>query len=347
MSVVTELSALVGYITAAYGKVGDKGGTIPANKNMANLAGAIDTITGGGGVGIPRDVDANGKMIFPAGTWELPSTVTDVDAYAMRYAQYNNTGLTSVDLSSLEDVSGNYALASAFQGCTGLTSIDLSGLMQLTGDYALSYAFNSCTGITSADLSSLQTVTGQYGLQRTFAGCTSLTSVSLSSLTTAGVYALSYTFFECTGLTSLSLPELTTITGNSALGYIISGCTSLTSFSVPKLESITAQYGARYMLGSTSAVPLTSVTFTALTDIGVNNALSNLMGSGGITGIDIYFPALTTSSFGHSNSQFQNMLYNSSNNTVHFPAAVQSTIGSWATITSGMGGTNTTVLYDL
>lgn len=49
MSIASELSALNGYILGAYDEVNDKGGTIPANKNMANLASAIASISGGGG----------------------------------------------------------------------------------------------------------------------------------------------------------------------------------------------------------------------------------------------------------------------------------------------------------
>jgi hypothetical protein len=33
--------------------------------------------------------------------------------------------------------------------------------------------------------------------------------------------------------------------------------------------------------------------------------------------------------------------------TVHFPSNLQSVIGSWADVTEGFGGTNTTVLFDL
>ena len=49
MSIASELSALNGYILGAYDEVSDKGGTVPANKNMANLASAIASISGGGG----------------------------------------------------------------------------------------------------------------------------------------------------------------------------------------------------------------------------------------------------------------------------------------------------------
>ena len=49
MSIASELSALNGYILGAYGEISTKGGTVPANKNMANLASAIASIESGGG----------------------------------------------------------------------------------------------------------------------------------------------------------------------------------------------------------------------------------------------------------------------------------------------------------
>ena len=50
MSIASELSALNGYILGAYDEINNKGGTVPTNKNMANLASAIGSIeTGGGG----------------------------------------------------------------------------------------------------------------------------------------------------------------------------------------------------------------------------------------------------------------------------------------------------------
>lgn len=52
MSIASELSALNGYILGAYDEINDKGGTVPTNKNMANLASAIASISGGGGGGV-------------------------------------------------------------------------------------------------------------------------------------------------------------------------------------------------------------------------------------------------------------------------------------------------------
>lgn len=56
MSIASELNALNGYILGAYDEINAKGGTVPTNKNMANLASAIESISGGGG----GDVDISG-----------------------------------------------------------------------------------------------------------------------------------------------------------------------------------------------------------------------------------------------------------------------------------------------
>lgn len=55
MSIASELNALNGHIISAYDEIDTMGGTIPQNKNMANLASAISSIPtgGGGGGGVP------------------------------------------------------------------------------------------------------------------------------------------------------------------------------------------------------------------------------------------------------------------------------------------------------
>ena len=268
MSIASELTALNGYILGAYDEIDTKGGTVPANKNMANLASAIGSISSGSSTtvtplsvtengtytaptgtayspvtvnvsgsesaGIPREVSSAGMYRMPSDnfTFSLPANATSIGSYALYYAFYNCTGLTSVDLSSLTTVPGSYALANAFYNCTGLTSVGLSSLTRVTGSYGLYCAFYGCTGLTSVDLSSLTTVSGSNALANAFYGCTGLTSVDLSSLTgLAGTSALSYAFRNCTRLTSLSFPALTTSSFGSRTNqfsnmlYGVRGCT--------------------------------------------------------------------------------------------------------------------------
>ena len=84
MSIASELTALNGYILGAYDEINDKGGTVPANKNMANLASAIASISGGGGGG-----DATiGEFGVISGTYTPATTVSEV--IVMSYADFLN-----------------------------------------------------------------------------------------------------------------------------------------------------------------------------------------------------------------------------------------------------------------
>ena len=326
MSIASELSALNGYILGAYGEINTKGGTVPANKNMANLATAIGSIStgssttitplsvtengtytaptgtayspvtvnvsGGESIGITREVSSGGIYQMPANnfTFSLPANATSIGPSALYYAFSGCTSLTSVDLSSLTTVPGSYGLYYAFSGCRALSSVDLSSLTTVTGQSALSYAFNNCTSLSSVDLSSLTTVTGQSALYYAFYNCIRLTSVDLSSLTTvSGSGAFNSAFYGCTNLTSVDLSSLTTVSGSSAFSSAFRNCSSLTSVS---------------------------------------------------------FPALTTSSFGSRTNQFNNMLSGVRGCTVHFPAATQAKIETM-TGYPNFSGTNTTVLFDL
>lgn len=87
MSIASELSALNGYILGAYDEISDKGGTIPQNKNMANLASAIASISGGGGGG---DVDISN---FLGLTKAVSGTFSVSDSTTERYTVDHNLGI--------------------------------------------------------------------------------------------------------------------------------------------------------------------------------------------------------------------------------------------------------------
>ena len=89
------------------------------------------------------------------------------------------------------------------------------------------------------------------------------------------------------------------------------GCTSLTNVTFPKLSSIAVSYAFQYMFY-------------------------------GCKNMNIYFPALTTNSFGSYTNQFGSFFYGGTDNTVHFPSNLESTLSSW-----NFSGTRTTKLFDL
>ena len=162
MSIASELTALNGYILGAYDEINDKGGTVPQNKNMANLATAIASISGGGGGGgdgITREVSAQGVYQMPAQsfTFSLPANATDVGARALCYAFRGCTSLTSVDLSSLTTVSGNNSFQDAFYECRAITSISFTSLTDVSGNGAFNYAFYRCTSLTNLSFPALTT----------------------------------------------------------------------------------------------------------------------------------------------------------------------------------------------
>ena len=192
-----------------------------------------------------------------------------------------------------------------------LESIDLSNA---TSCY-LDHLFSSNNTIKTADISGFTELSRQYSMRAVFKS-SSLENLDLSSLTTvSGAQALNQAFYNCIGLTGIDLSNLTTVSGARALNQ------------------------AFYKTA------VQSVTFTSLTTLSGSSALGNIFAQSSITSLS--FPALTSTSFGNYTNQFDLMLRQVTGCTVHFPSNLQSVIGGWTSVTSGFGGTNTTVLFDL
>lgn len=320
MSIASQIEDYADGLTAAYGIVSQRGGAIPAQKNMNNLATAIATIPSGGGgfTGIYRD-SVNGKYIPPTApfTFTIPSDVTEVPDF-MAYSAFNAIspyvpGLTSVTFPTSAWTAGRYAFQRAFYGCTNLTSASLAKLTS-TGDYAFDNAFRN-TKITNIDLSSLTTA-GYYAFNNAFNGCTLATSADIGSLVNApNAYSFSLAFNNCSSLSTINFNSLSSVTGTYSFNCAFYG-TGLVSVSFPNLRTVTGNQCFGDAFGECSA--LTSLSF----------------------------PALTSSSFGSYTNQFSRMLYRCSNVTVHFPAIAQAKIETLSSYPN-FGGTNTTVLFDL
>lgn len=125
MSIASELTALNGYILGAYDEVDNKGGTVPANKNMANLATAIASISGGGGTPlascgiITASKDGGVNVEHGLGQrptiWGIRRTGNDISGVYSRYEAIQkiryykshsaNNSVLSVDIKSNRDMS--------------------------------------------------------------------------------------------------------------------------------------------------------------------------------------------------------------------------------------------------
>ena len=164
-----------------------------------------------------------------------------------------------------------------------------------------------------------------------------------SNVTDVGDNVLYGVFMSCESLTSVDLSNLQIISGYQAMCLTFNGCSNLTSVDLSNLQIIS---GSRAMLLAFGFCPnLASISFPSLTTISGSHALMEAFE--GSDSIELSFPALTSSSFGSYTDQFHIMLNWTPSCTVHFPSNLESVIGSWSDVTSGFGGSNTTVLFDL
>ena len=294
---------------------------------------------------IEKTVDANGVLKSGTNIIDL-SGVKDVEQHQLAFAYYNQPSVTgSVNLSSLTKVTGESAFDNAFYNCTGITGvIDLGLLTVVGGPYAFRNAFNG-NGITGVNLSSLNTAGVASAFYGTFMNCSEIIgNVNVSSLKEIlQTSAFAQTFKNCIKITSVDFGSLEKV-GANGCNELCSGCTSLINANFDNLKQITNSSGfGGVFIGCTS---LPTFRFCSLNSIGAQSALTSCFKN--CTALQsLWFYALGTNSFGSRTNQFNGMLYGVTGCTVHFPMAIQSTIGSWMDVTNGFSGTNTTVLFDI
>lgn len=226
---------------------------------------------------------------------------------------------------------------------------DFSGIKTL-GDsstntsYLFAYAFagnNTVSGIIS--MPDLVEIRGTSSLAKTFYNA-NITGVYLPKLQiVSGSYGCDNTFTGANGLTEIDLPNLEMVTGNNGCLQTFASCPNITKLSMPKLKEITGTYGMRSFVSNNTSLPV--VYFQSLDTVLAYGLMSFCSGCTALQ--SMWFYALTPTSFGGNTNQFNSLVSGCTNVTVHFPMAIQSTIGSWTSVTDGFNGTNTTVLFDL
>ncbi len=265
------------------------------------------------------------------------SGVTDLGERALEYnfAGTQNIKDGTISFPDLTDVSGEYALNCFCRENSNITSASFPEILTISGQYAFNYAFYA-TRLTSVTFPKLATITGNNCFYYGFGGMgTTLTSVSFPELTSVnGNGCFSNSFQSNTRLSSISFPKLTTINGEGAFSSSFSSCSSLTSVEFPELTTIINNNNSA--LGNTfqSDSYLTTVRFPKLYHLEcsatTNSCFYNCFSScARLT--DIYFNALTTTSFVNSVRQFMNMFNSSAmstsgNCTIHFPSNLETTI---------------------
>lgn len=169
--------------------------------------------------------------------------------------------------------------------------------------------------------------------------------------------AFAETYKNDTTILALILNGITTISAQYlsppyALYSVCSGATNLKYVYFKNLQTISGSgSSATQQLGwAFQSTSIEEISFDSLNDISItsdNYGIFQFMVQYCTKIKNIYFRALNSNSFGSHTHQFDSMLSGVTGCTVHFPSNLQSVIGNWSSVTSGFGGTNTTVLFDL
>lgn len=253
MSIASELDALNGYILGAYDEINTKGGTVPANKNMANLASAIGSISTGSSTTItPLSVTENGTYTAPTGTAYSPVTVNVSSGGSGNWAEVfsgDSAAISDATITTIRDCAFLSDTTTAHQWLQRATLPNVTAI----GDYAF-YCQGKMTEITTGALTSV----GEYAFNR----CASLTSsLDLSNSTSIGRYAFSYT----------KIPTIIAKEATTVGDYVCSYNTVVTELVIPKSNSIPRCSGCTSLIkadfGALSAASIPSNLFTSCTSL--------------------------------------------------------------------------------
>lgn len=283
---------------------------------------------GGSFIGIQKAIDANGKLVNSSQVIDLTG-VTDMEKNALYYAYSSNTNIPSgtTFTNPAQMISGDYAMMNCFYG-TNLQKLLCPNLVRITGSGVFSSCLNSCEELDEIAFPKLEFIGSHYGS-------------SLKSICSRGnQYGTFY-------LTSVSFPKLKTIRtdsgGTAECQQAFFYQCALASVELPELEEVNGSSACEQMFYHTALV---TIRFPSLKVLQGSKAFGQIVGMNS-TLQSVWFYALDTDSFGSTTNQFNKMLSGDTGCTVHFPIRIQSTIGSWADVTAGFGGTNTTVLFDI
>ena len=268
MTIASAIAAKQQQVADAYTAISNKGGTLPATQDIANMPTAINSITGL--VGETRTEQLNstsGNTYTPSTGYNgitsitvtpknynrtvAPQTVPSTWAVPSGYSGHGAISVTAVTASidaniqagniksgvTILGVTGTYGGGGSKYGATVNTflgDIDANGLLQSPSEQS-DIVFTGVTDIAS------------YVLYHRF-NYSVIKSVSFSDLVTiSGAYACYNMLYNCTGLTSVTISSLTTVSGNYACYNMFNTCTGVTTIVLSGLTTISGTYGCSNM----------------------------------------------------------------------------------------------------
>jgi hypothetical protein len=364
MAVADEITRIKGNIASAYSSAGAKGATLPAVQNSANLAGCIDTITGGGGgepvnkknLGITiddliSDVNENGlykdssnTFTFDASkiqhlgvSWfKLPDGTTEYVVDALAYKFYNNKRLVgTIDLSNLARQTDSLDCCEyAFSG----TSIDTAIMPREILSYnvlTFGNTFEGCLFLSTVTFGG--TDYSKLSLSATFSGCKKLKTVNgLENITSLNY--MSNAFSNCEELESIDLGLLESC---NTISYAFKGCKKLKTANLASIKNI--KTGSALFQ---DCVALISVDLSSLETLQSSAFTYAFQGCSKIPSLS--FPSLISiqsNSFGtgsYSGYAFKNC---TALTEIHFRADMQATIEAMSGYSAKWGAPSTCTIY--
>jgi hypothetical protein len=262
----------------------------------------------------------------------VPFKNTIIDESRLKFS--SNQNITSIDMSYVPLNTGN--MSNMFNNCQNLMKVNNFNESIIN----FSNAFNNCTRLT--DVPTLPSNLVHAG--HSFRNCKSLTSINLCNIETIkGSGVFSFLCSDASNLREANVCNIKYISGYQAFKDSFSR-TSLEYLNLCNLYEVHGDNSMRSICYDTKT--LTNVNFSSLSIIDGTSCLwfaffncSNLK--------DIYFPSLTTTSFGTNKTQFTNMFSLTVNCNIHFPNNLGSTVSTLTGYPRFNGGSKTTCLFDL
>lgn len=276
--------------------------------NLASVTGLdkLESIASNGAIAMFKNTKLGGDIDL-----SKLSSIPGASCQEMFYA----TKVTSIDLSGLESIKGNYGISNMFYNDKDLLTVDVSSLCYV-GAYGMNQAFRGCQALQSLSLPKLKILNQTNTLNNVCYGCYDLASIDLSKLEYCyTTNALAYAFYDCS-LTSLDLGHLFKLGGSSVCSNMCAKNYTLTTVNLSKL----------IMFADT------------------NNTLQNAFADTALTSLSFNSLAHCSTNY---NGCFANMLSGVTGCTVHFPSDWATDMATWSNVQNGFGGTTTTVLFDL
>lgn len=190
MSIASEIIRINNNIANAYTQCSNKGATMPATQNSANLANTISTISGGGGADLDnyfnRTIDSvstssssfAAKVLKKIPTLTIASGITSLDYAFYNFGQNNlNLSFDGIDCSSITTM--KYTFASQSSGNRILQSVDCSSITNTSNVNDVDSLFNY--NINLETITNIFSLSGQVRLRSAFENCQKLKTLDLSN----------------------------------------------------------------------------------------------------------------------------------------------------------------------